>query len=174
LAAVGDRVTWLRARGLSLPTSHQVQLLLDELDIRSLNRVGNQQPPQLLRPCLSDATRGSQGLAVAQRLARQARDRRRDGPNPVTRRAPRSSAGRTLWYMTADDYFNLIDAGILTSPIELLDGRVMFGGEYELHFSPQQADAAAALGVQVPTCVDLVLADPSLRTDIIDRLARGD
>jgi hypothetical protein len=26
----------------------------------------------------------------------------------------------------------------------------------------------------VPTCVDLVLADPSLRTDIIDRLARGD
>jgi hypothetical protein len=40
-------------------TAEQAQLLLDELDIGSLDSVGNQQPPRALRARLSDATRGS-------------------------------------------------------------------------------------------------------------------
>jgi hypothetical protein len=71
--------------------------------------------------------------------------------------------------ITADEYWRLVEAGIVDK-VELIDGVVVMGA-YALHFSPEQAAAAARIGIRVQTCLDVVLEDPDLRAEAAARLA---
>jgi hypothetical protein len=72
--------------------------------------------------------------------------------------------------MTSDDYYALIEGGII-GKVELLDGAILTNGRWEMVFSPEQARAAAALGVRVRCCVDTVLEDAEARVEAVRRLA---
>lgn len=72
--------------------------------------------------------------------------------------------------MTSDDYYTLIEGGVL-GKVELLDGQVLTNGRWEMVFDPEQARAAAALGVRVRCCVDAALEDEAARAEVVRRLA---
>jgi hypothetical protein len=71
--------------------------------------------------------------------------------------------------MTGDDFGKLIAHGLF-SKTEFIAGRVVNAG-FELVFSPEQAAAAAEVGVQVRTCVDVLVEHPELRAELAARLA---
>jgi hypothetical protein len=51
----------------------------------------------------------------------------------------------------------------LLGKVEVIDGRLLAGGRWELVFGPDAERAAADAGVAVPGCLEAVLADPELR-----------
>ena len=69
--------------------------------------------------------------------------------------------------MTTQELRALREAGIV-GKIEFLNG-VLYLGPYELHFSREQAAAAAKIGLRVRSCADLVLEDETLQTEIVAR-----
>ncbi|MGZ8702766.1 MAG: hypothetical protein ACXWZY_10825 [Gaiellaceae bacterium] len=70
--------------------------------------------------------------------------------------------------LTADEMLALAGAGLLPERIELVDGRLLAGGETEYVFAPAEARAAASMGIRVRTCVDAVLED----AEALDELRR--
>lgn len=68
--------------------------------------------------------------------------------------------------LTADEMFALSGAGLLAEKIELVDGRLLAGGETEYVFAPREARAAAQMGIRVRTCIDAVLEDPEARHEL--------
>ena len=73
--------------------------------------------------------------------------------------------------MTVEEYELLTDVGVIAGPIELIGGRLLWG-RYEAFLSPVQARAAAAAGVNVPTYVDAILADPEALAELRERLGK--
>jgi hypothetical protein len=64
--------------------------------------------------------------------------------------------------LRADEFDKLL-AMRLFGKVEILDGRMVAGGHWELFFGPEAERAAANAGVTVPGCLDAVLSDPELR-----------
>ena len=73
--------------------------------------------------------------------------------------------------MSVEDYDLLTEVGVIAGPIELIDGKLVWG-KYAVFLSPAQARAAAALGVIVPTYVDAILADPEALAELRERLGK--
>jgi hypothetical protein len=51
--------------------------------------------------------------------------------------------------LSPEQWRTLVEAGVIGSPVELING-VVFSGEWRLAVSPAQRDAAAQLGIALP------------------------
>lgn len=75
---------------------------------------------------------------------------------------PSTAGTRGRVQLSVADFDTLLAMGLF-GKVELLDGRVLAGGRWEMFFGPEAERAAADVGVSIPGCLDAVLSDPALR-----------